>query len=284
MRWNCPHCQVALGISDDLLGTSYSFSRCFKCQGYALVRRGETNPIKVDQPPINEAILNQATAQLARRPLVKPAAPRRAPRAAVIPPKFNPKLVPTPQPIKLAVAPTPTPIVISNLNVAGPKFPEPLPDPKREKAVSRVFFTVMAVASLSAITSGAYLYIQGQSLWQKTHPSVSSQNVRPAIQTTQLSNVNAIVSDQVHQNAMAPSREVAPTPELAPLLVEAKVKNASLRSGPGLEYRILGYATPDLKYTVSEWNDRWFKIIVNTGAEKQTAWIRNDLVRLVSVN
>lgn len=41
MRWNCPHCSTALAISDEKLGNGWSFSRCYKCAGFALVRRNE---------------------------------------------------------------------------------------------------------------------------------------------------------------------------------------------------------------------------------------------------
>ena len=150
----------------------------------------------------------------------------------------------------------------------------------------------MGIAGFSAIGSGVYLYIQGQHLWQKAHTSASYQAPAKVEAPTQLANANHVVSDQLHQNAMAPVREsepvkavtATPAADLAPLVVQAKVKNASLRAGPGLEYKILGYATPELKYIVSEWNDRWFKVIISSEQEKRTAWIRNDLVRLVSIN
>jgi hypothetical protein len=57
MRWNCPHCGVNLGIADDKMTTSWSFSRCYQCGGYALVRKSEVNIIKVDRVPPGEKII-----------------------------------------------------------------------------------------------------------------------------------------------------------------------------------------------------------------------------------
>src|SRR5689334_8459640 len=57
MRWNCPHCGINLAVSDDKLGPGWSFSRCYKCGGFALVRRSEINLIKVDKAPAGEHVL-----------------------------------------------------------------------------------------------------------------------------------------------------------------------------------------------------------------------------------
>src|SRR3954465_11956560 len=57
MRWSCPHCGVNLAVADDKLGTGWSFSRCYKCAGFALVRRSDVNLIKVDRAPAGEQIL-----------------------------------------------------------------------------------------------------------------------------------------------------------------------------------------------------------------------------------
>ena len=75
MRWSCPHCGVNLAVADDKLGSGWSFSRCYKCGGFALVRRSEVNLIKVDKAPAGENVLipeasetpmlsNQATQKL----------------------------------------------------------------------------------------------------------------------------------------------------------------------------------------------------------------------------
>jgi len=62
MRWNCPHCSVALAIADDLLGQGWSFSKCFQCSGFALIRKSEINLIKVDQAPASQTLTAHAPA------------------------------------------------------------------------------------------------------------------------------------------------------------------------------------------------------------------------------
>lgn len=57
MRWNCPHCGVALSASDQAFHKGWSFARCYQCAGVALVRRTETNVLKVDQAPPGENVI-----------------------------------------------------------------------------------------------------------------------------------------------------------------------------------------------------------------------------------
>ncbi|MGZ3686951.1 MAG: hypothetical protein ACXVBW_01540, partial [Bdellovibrionota bacterium] len=57
MRWSCPHCGSNLGLADDKIGTGWSFSRCYKCGGFALIRKAEINLIKVDKAPPGERVL-----------------------------------------------------------------------------------------------------------------------------------------------------------------------------------------------------------------------------------
>lgn len=51
MRWNCPHCGTALAVSDEKLGAHWSFSRCYQCAGFSLIRSASLNLIKIDEPP-----------------------------------------------------------------------------------------------------------------------------------------------------------------------------------------------------------------------------------------
>src|SRR4051812_23125039 len=57
MQWNCPHCGVSLAIPGESLGTGWAFSRCYKCGGFALIRKTEVNVIKVDKAPPGERII-----------------------------------------------------------------------------------------------------------------------------------------------------------------------------------------------------------------------------------
>jgi hypothetical protein len=118
-------------------------------------------------------------------------------------------------------------------------------------------------------------------------------------------------SDQVRSQAMAPDRQpqslsaqqlvpTAPKPvqlssDNPPLLVQPKAKNIHLRSGPGMIYPVVGNADEKAKYIVTDWNDRWFKVLPQTGAnaaqnsaqnnaqanEEIAGWIRTDSVQVV---
>jgi hypothetical protein len=57
MQWSCPHCGTRLGLSDIQINHGWSFSQCYKCAGFALIRKAEINVIKVDKAPPGEKVL-----------------------------------------------------------------------------------------------------------------------------------------------------------------------------------------------------------------------------------
>jgi hypothetical protein len=86
--------------------------------------------------------------------------------------------------------------------------------------------------------------------------------------------------DEVHANAMAPSRTAPASAASAQIQVELLTDTAHIHSGPGMKYPVIGTADNKRKYAVEEWRDRWFKIKLESPAPAKTAWIRNDMVRL----
>jgi hypothetical protein len=285
MRWNCPHCSVALSIPDEKIGNAWSFSRCYQCSGFSLVRRGEDKSeqaIRVNKEPALGRFIN---AQDPDRPVVKPA-PRRG--------TGNTKTV-TLTPSQGLARP--------HLSVEA-RLPDPLPDtPVRESRVAVIVPAAIAIAGVLAVSSGIYLYAQGRALWQKTRigaaPAaqlrVAAADVpRPEPQNLAVAPGPAPIVDRVNQRAMAPTRGNPPSraapgaatldlPNTA-LVVRTRIKNATLRAGPGLEYPIVGQADAELRYFVADWRDRWFKISLPSAAPsgERVAWIRNDLVQLLT--
>lgn len=108
------------------------------------------------------------------------------------------------------------------------------------------------------------------------------------------------LSDQVHSQAMAPERPniesrvitlkslEAPTEE-PPLVVKPKGKTLYVRSGPGLNYPVIGFVKENSNYIVTDWSDRWYRVLPQVseppepGAPQQEldGWIRTDSVRVV---
>lgn len=66
MRWNCPHCGTPLAVQDDKLSSGWSFSKCYKCNQFTLVRRSDSALIKVSQSPpaTNKAAIPTRPTQL----------------------------------------------------------------------------------------------------------------------------------------------------------------------------------------------------------------------------
>jgi hypothetical protein len=299
MRWNCPHCSVALAVSDEKLGTGWSFSRCYQCGGHALVRRADVNLIKVDQAPPGERRLPPEATE---SPTVDLRAVTRAPARSTLATTADPGATPrAPEP----AAPSALPLSAAAAETPAVVLPPPLPEPRRRTPTAprrpppRALHAAIAAAGVTAIVSSVYLYQQGQEMWRKARlparPSLSAARpVASAPLAVVASAPEPPVSDQIHQRAMAPVRDEAPAPQN--LVVQPRIRRAAVRTGPGLEYPIIGLAQPNARYLVSDWSDRWFKVVIENpsqalqqpasaliaGRGRITAWIRNDLVQLTS--
>lgn len=349
MRWNCPHCGVNLALSDEKLSPTWSFSRCYQCSGYALVRSSDTNAIKVDRAPVGEEIIlpearekpmlsREAAQNLASftgysagpsRPVVKPAQrrsslattspamatssetqvihefSRRVPSFPVMPPELNSlrdslrdARPPVQRPLAGPDAPTGATVDRSSSELGSPIhpfariFPEPLPEAPAQPSRLRLFPIAVGILGAIALGSGIYLLTQEQ---VPARSDQSSHAVR-AIQKTSVG-----YSDQVRSQAMAPERppervQTSVTPkavqlstENPPLIVQPREKNTHIRSGPGMVYPVVGNARENVKYVVTDWSDRWFKVLPqepakarNVASEEQTGWIRTDAVQVLS--
>ncbi|MFZ9596205.1 MAG: hypothetical protein ACO3A2_09020 [Bdellovibrionia bacterium] len=193
MQWSCPHCGVTLAVPYDTLNAGWSFSRCYKCGGFALIRRAEVNIIKVDKAPQGEKVIlpeagtdfsagmlsEEASQKLARhnpnklkadKPIVRPARQAHETR--------------TPAPLNSA---SPNPIQkFDRLNeqdaqaealLENSTLPE-LPEKDRKPWVLGLSLTAVATVS-----SGLYLALQGTSLYQKVKDNSAevSANKRTAL-------------------------------------------------------------------------------------------------------
>ncbi|MCM2321746.1 MAG: hypothetical protein NDJ90_00620 [Oligoflexia bacterium] len=246
MRWNCPHCGISLAVSDDKLGAGWSFSRCYKCGGFALIRRAEVNLVKVDRAPAGEHIIlpegtedpvsmlsEDAAQNLARlrqnaqqRPVIRPATttqnPAHSPNLAMpnlaMPNLAMPNLAMPPLPPQMTAPHLPLP----GSQQAVPPLPSPLPELPVTPARSvraKTLSVAISLAAVATIASGIYLYLQGRALWDRATSVAANaiapaeSNIRPA--SSRLSEVVAApslaseMSDQVRHNAMAPMREPA---------------------------------------------------------------------------
>jgi hypothetical protein len=350
MHWSCPHCGISLTVSDDTLGTGWSFSRCYKCGGFALIRRAEVNIIKVDKaPPGERVILPEASSDPANAMLSENATQKLAKHMASAKTHAQQQHVPTPTPPPLNYTPPLTPKA-SSFDITTSSLPSPLPDSPTHTLQSRTIPIGIAIAAVFAVTSGAYLFIQSQSLWQKAREFVkenghansakeyASDDVIPppklfTADTVPKENLLAaqetrpIITDQVQQSAMAPLKppavpavtgsedakaemiepkktvakadlkadlkadhksEIASetkveTKNLPPaLFVKIRSSKANVHSGPGMQFPVIGKATPDVKYVVEDWNNRWFKLSLHSrDLKKGIGWVRNDLVQVL---
>ena len=257
MRWDCPHCHTQLTVTDDKLQTGWSFSRCFQCGGFSLVRKSDVNLIKIDQAPNGERVV--ATEK---------------PTPALTGPAFHPmvsnQLRPTVRPAaRAAVAPA-----------AAPK-------PSKTWNWSTL---AIAVASATALVSGALLYLEGQALWAKSKVQENTQIAAiapaPPVQLEPLKvppePIQEPVKEQISVTAAAPAHP-------SNLRVRVRTSYANLRTGPSLDFQVSGMLSQGTLLEVVDFEDRWFKIVpVDQAVQAAQSvaparWIRNDMVQMAQL-
>ena len=299
MRWSCPHCGTQLALSEDKIGTGWSFARCYRCGGFALIRRSELSVIRVDKAPAGEAVLLPEATEDPRRALSAQAAQNLA--AATPPPA--PVIRPAPlrnnsNPTAIQVAP-PAALPPEPALKASARLPDPLPEivipqallekPKRRFGTP-LLYTGIGFASLATIASGTYLITEGRSLLRQAAQAAHEEESAPARPVAaaatapaedvipaapalggNVASAHDVITDEVHHLAMAPSR----VPAADGLAVRASRPGIHLYTGPGMQFPVIGTADPAIAYPVKGWSDQWFKIELNANT---VAWIRNDLV------
>lgn len=288
MRWNCPHCGVNLAIADEKIGSGWSFSRCYKCGGFGLIRRAEVNLIKVDRAPAGENVLlpeasEQPLSMLSESAIQNLTRMRKG--------NIEKTLLRDPS----AAGELPLPLPSAAPQAQSAQMPPSMPEITESYGnfQKKVLAAAISVAAVATVSSGIYLYIQGQTLWQKARTSRS--RIEPtsyrASEGKENTATSGEVSDHLHDRAMAPVRTSAidsVVPQISAFRVAPKSNDAELRSGPGPIYPNIGTADSRQRYQVADWSNQWFKIVLPegngnspSGRNQKTAWIRSDAVQVV---
>jgi hypothetical protein len=135
----------------------------------------------------------------------------------------------------------------------------------------------MVIASFSALGSGVYLYRQGKKM-------IARASLPPAPVSAPVPVVHEIKTQLAAPERQTPNTTANTSPaasQFPGMVVRPKSSQTLLRQGPGDQFKELGFANPELQYIVTEWKDRWFKVIIQDS--RQTAWVRNDQVVLTPV-
>lgn len=289
MRWNCPHCGVALAIADEKLGTGWSFSRCYHCGGFALVRRTDVNLIKIDQAPPGEEVLlpeasekpllsEEATRHLLKsKPVVKPARKNGIEIAQEL----------SRQEKSSSASSGPPPFLRTSL--LSRELPNPLPEVPDHTSRKKWLKYGIGISSFLAVISGIYLYEEGQELWKKARSAAQAQvQTKPEpvavapfdadiVQAPALASApeptkvetNHEVIDQLQLSAAAEATAPIENHEAQkivnePMTLKPKYKTSPLRAGPGLNFPVLGTVNPAFRYLVQDWKNEWFKVAIQT--------------------
>ncbi len=262
MRWSCPHCKVSQSIPDERVEGGWSFARCYKCNGYSLVRKSDVKTFKVAQPPEQATVLNSHPSEV---PLMSREATNHLQltlkNAAIRSENFQ----------ELAKS-------LQNQEVnqtnEGPK-----------KAISeRMLPYAIGLAGALALFSGAYLFMEGQSLWNKAHHASREADPIPVEPS-----IAAPIKDELKEAAMAPVREPvqesAQVPETVfkpeviyrSIVIKPLADRVNLRTEPNVQAGISGTATRSDRFTVHQWKSDWFEVS-NVKFPDKKYWIRNDFV------
>lgn len=287
-------------------------------------RRGQQPPLQAVASPRGSAPspkLPEIPANLRKKPAPGgPPGPGTPPHTQTqtqtqAPHETSPAAVATVTPITRAAAPP-------RASLQDYLVPEPLPELSTLVVPSRprLLPIAMGVAGAVMVGSGIYLFLQGQSVLEKSRshsgrPSVSLSSAAkpvparfPELQSLPARDANgapatALASssptkytDQVHHEAMAPERHPAtagtsPDPQDAPMTVRTRRDNIRLRSGPGTGYPVVAIVDENTRLVVTDWSANWFKVQLpemndpNEPHEYQAlpriAWVPTEVVQVI---
>jgi hypothetical protein len=261
------------------MSPGWSFSRCYKCGGFALVRRAEINVIKVDKAPPGERVLLPESGD-------QPAGNHLNTGTTEL---LNHLTLPRIRPSDLGFDEK-TP------KKSPPRFPEIFKDGDLAKRNSKFVHLGLCSATFLVGISGSYLVIGGNtSLKQVQETSAVERELRRTHTSTVdlIQGTKPLMTDYVQQSSMAPIKAEtvkfeAARPEQGPktLIVRATSKVVNIHNGPGINYPVIAKTTPKMRYAVADWSDRWFKVVFEDPKVSPTGqsegWIQNNLVKIVS--
>lgn len=275
MKWNCPHCGVILAIGDDKINGGWSFSRCYKCSGHALVRRAEISVIKVDRAPPGERVLLPEGSESPQLGMSQVATQQYARVTAAQTPVHVQSSVQSVAPASNAQSSAAQMMAQQILAQQTPGIGIPMTDVhgisarRSDRTNNRTLPIAMGMAATLAIASGGYLLIQGRALWNKATQSVAQA---PAPQVVSVTTQQAAPMSEPVQPLAAMTTTANSAPSLT---VKPKSNATQLHSGPGLAFPVVGTANPDAQFRVLEWKERWFRL-ADSKSDQTVGWVRND--------
>lgn len=264
MRWNCPHCQHSL-TAVEAIKNEWSFSQCHRCEGYALIRSGESNAIKVFQAPPGERVVQTRDLEI-------------------------PKLLATP-----VHAPA-LPPVYSSVESTVPRSSRILPIltglTSAIALASGGYLYVQSQNLFARLDRPAVdrLHQYAMAPDREAEPAAPEADVAPM--PTTLAPIGAdpgLTAKGEQASCLIKATDFKSSD--SSMLLKVKGTSAKLRSGPGLEFPVLMTAGQDLVLEAYDWDGRWFKVRAKSvkpaeggrgpasvGSSSGFVWIRNDLV------
>lgn len=227
MRWNCPHCGVALSVADDRLNTGWSYAKCYQCSEFAMVRRTATPVQTLPKPRALSAIQapneiyapnamiipEEKTETQVKRATVRKANTaaniNQAKKAAAVPPRFShPSASVAVDTADISISsrsdesqnaailenePVLSPAPLRTLAAITPELPKFfLQDPPSISRENRIMRVAASFAGVVAIASGIYLYMEGQKIWEKA--KLANARTAPAAELIQHPRLKTVAS------------------------------------------------------------------------------------------
>lgn len=156
MRWNCPHCGVALSVSEERVTRAWSFSRCYNCSGFSLVRRAEMQLLRVRKTQDGRGLIIPSECEMSEIPkipsyqLIKDAPSGN---------HLTPPVIAAPQNVAQQIS------ALNQLQAGKPvilpssrrSLPQPLPEEPKKDWTAKVFKLGAGTMAALAMASGVYL-------------------------------------------------------------------------------------------------------------------------------
>lgn len=177
MRWNCPHCGVALSVSEERVTRAWSFSRCYNCSGFSLVRRADIQLLKVKKTQDGRGLILPPECEISEVPRIPSYQLFREPPqdTSVI---NAPPAVAT-QIATLTKLQNTKPTILPSARRA---IPAPLPEEPQKNWTAKVFKLGAGAMGVIAVASGVFLtYLAVKNTQNlKKSDQITTQSAAPA--------------------------------------------------------------------------------------------------------
>lgn len=265
---------MGLSATDRDEKREWLFTRCIHCGGFAVLKQSRNVSMRIGESSTPRGSADQITGQNVAHIQVDSSKPKI---------KKQIRKTPTPPPFRhgpkafVPAEPEPT------QDLPKIALPTPLPQIALEQRPRNAIIQVaIGAAGAIALLSGLMLYQRGKELMSRKEAKRIEATIARKVEERKPRLESVTLSASSPETPPVELKPLKPSPSKE-MYVEPVLRDVKLRSGPGLQYPVVGIAEMSEQYRVLGFRDRWFHVVpvVPSPTKPKHAWVRNDVIKSV---